>query len=188
MKFDSKWYYFDESGHMATGKTEIDGATYYLGTEKDGAMKTGWIRLEENSHVPGSSESWYYFNSDGKMVTTQYDKKIDGNYYTFIDGKMQTGWVLMPSGSDADATGSNAAVPNVTDYQYYGPSGDGKRAEGFHSIEGFPGSTKPTRCTPSALKQENHTFPRKRGILSSRSTQKNTPSVISASCRPEDRS
>lgn len=87
VKFDSKWYYFDESGHMATGKTEIDGATYYLGTEKDGAMKTGWIRLEENSHVPGSSESWYYFNSDGKMVTTQYDKKIDGNYYTFIDGK-----------------------------------------------------------------------------------------------------
>ena len=26
VKFDSKWYYFDESGHMATGKTEIDGA------------------------------------------------------------------------------------------------------------------------------------------------------------------
>lgn len=139
VKFDSKWYYFDESGHMATGKTEIDGATYYLGTEKDGAMKTGWIRLEENSHVPGSSESWYYFNSDGKMVKTQYDKKIDGNYYTFIDGKMQTGWVLMPSGSNADATGSNAAVPNVTDYQYYGPAGDGKRAEGFHSIEGISG-------------------------------------------------
>ena len=90
VKFDSKWYYFDESGHMATGKTEIDGATYYLGTEKDGFMRTGWIRLEENSHAPGASESWYYFNSDGKMVTTQYDKKIDGSYYTFIDGKMQT--------------------------------------------------------------------------------------------------
>ena len=93
VKFDSKWYYFDESGHMATGKTEIDGATYYLGTEKDGFMRTGWVRLEENSHAPGASESWYYFNSDGKMVTTQYDKKIDGSYYTFIDGKMQTGWL-----------------------------------------------------------------------------------------------
>ncbi len=88
VKFDSRWYYFDEAGHMATGKTEIDGATYYLGTEKDGFMRTGWVRLEENSHAPGASESWYYFNSDGKMVTTQYDKKIDGSYYTFIDGKM----------------------------------------------------------------------------------------------------
>ena len=58
VKFDSKWYYFDESGHMATGKTEIDGATYYLGTEKDGFMRTGWIRLEENRHAPGASESW----------------------------------------------------------------------------------------------------------------------------------
>ena len=137
VKFDSKWYYFDESGHMATGKTEIDGATYYLGTEKDGFMRTGWIRLEENSHAPGASESWYYFNSDGKMVTTQYDKKIDGSYYTFIDGKMQTGWVLMPSKSDA--TDSNAASPKITDYQYYGAAGDGKRAEGFRSIEGISG-------------------------------------------------
>ena len=47
VKFDSRWYYFDEAGHMATGKTEIDGATYYLGTEKDGFMRTGWVRLEE---------------------------------------------------------------------------------------------------------------------------------------------
>ena len=95
-------------------------------------MWIGWIRLEENSHAPGASESWYYFNSDGKMVTTQYDKKIDGSYYTFIDGKMQTGWVLMPSKSDV--TDSNAASPKITDYQYYGAAGDGKRAEGFRSI------------------------------------------------------
>ena len=100
-------------------------------------MRTGWIRLEENSHAPGASESWYYFNSDGKMVTTQYDKKIDGSYYTFIDGKMQTGWVLMPSKSDV--TDSNAASPKITDYQYYGTAGDGKRAEGFRSIEGISG-------------------------------------------------
>ena len=139
VKFDSRWYYFDEAGHMATGKTDIDGATYYLGTEKDGFMRTGWVRLEENSHAPGASESWYYFNSDGKMVTTQYDKKIDGSYYTFIDGKMQTGWVLMPSKTASDETASNAVSPNITDYQYYGTAGDGKRAEGFHSIEGIPG-------------------------------------------------
>ena len=137
VKFDSKWYYFDESGHMATGKTEIDGATYYLGTEKDGFMRTGWIRLEENSHAPGASESWYYFNSDGKMVTTQYDKKIDGSYYTFIDGKMQTGWLLYNntwyylSESGAMVTG----WITLGDKAYY-LGGDGGMLTGWQNIDG----------------------------------------------------
>ena len=137
VKFDSKWYYFDESGHMATGKTEIDGATYYLGTEKDGFMRTGWIRLEENSHAPGASESWYYFNSDGKMVTTQYDKKIDGSYYTFIDGKMQTGWLLYNntwyylSESGVMVTG----WITLGDKAYY-LGGDGGMLTGWQNIDG----------------------------------------------------
>ena len=149
VKFDSKWYYFDESGHMATGKTEIDGATYYLGTEKDGFMRTGWIRLEENSHAPGASESWYYFNSDGKMVTTQYDKKIDGSYYTFIDGQMQTGWINVAEAgfvssstpSNEAATTDNSATDTVSlnDFRYYDPENGGRRASGWYTIEGAPG-------------------------------------------------
>lgn len=147
MRLNEKWYYFDGSGHMLTGKTVIDGSTYYLGEETDGAMKTGWLRLEDNASDPGASESWYYFNPDGKMVETQYDKKIDGNYYTFIDGKMQTGWVKMPELNREEAipaaTGSNAidteaASPSVSDYQYYGDAKDGKRAEGWRIIEGIP--------------------------------------------------
>lgn len=43
----------------------------------------------------------------------------------------------MPSKSDV--TDSNAASPKITDYQYYGAAGDGKRAEGFRSIEGISG-------------------------------------------------
>lgn len=140
VRLNEKWYYFNESGHMQTGKTVIDGATYYLGGEKDGAMKTGWVKLEDNASDPGASESWYYFNTDGKMVETQYDKKIGNDYYTFIDGKMQTGWVKMPKAADT-ATDSNAAFEtlSVSDYQYYGESGDGKRAEGWRIIEGVPG-------------------------------------------------
>lgn len=186
MKFDSKWYYFDESGHMATGKTEIDGATYYLGTEKDGFMRTGWIRLEENGHAPGASESWYYFNSDGKMVTTQYDKKIDGSYYTFIDGKMQTGWVLMPSKSDV--TDSNAASPKITDYQYYGAAGDGKRAEGFRSIEGISGIHAADEVYTFYFKAGKPYVSDKKGIPCSPSTRKSMRSVTWESCRQADRS
>ena len=36
---------------------------------------------------------WCYFDENGKMIMDQMDRKINGNYYTFIDGKMQTGWV-----------------------------------------------------------------------------------------------
>lgn len=135
-KQDGKWYYFDENGHMLTGKVDIDGATYYMGAENDGTMKTGWIKLEENASIPGSSEGWYYFEADGKMVETQYDKKIDGSYYTFIDGKMQTGWVEMPK---AETEGEESAPLTVSDFQYYGMDGDGKRADGWYTVEGIDG-------------------------------------------------
>ena len=144
LKQNGQWYYFNESGHMLTGKVNIDGSTYYLGDKNDGTMKTGWVKLEENASNPEATESWYYFNSNGKMVETQYDKKIDGEYYTFIDGKMQTGWVLMPKHEDTDTSGaseSNAetAAPTIADYQYYGAAGDGKRANGWRTIEGIEG-------------------------------------------------
>jgi len=139
-KINEKWYYFNESGHMLTGKQVIDGSTYYLGNATDGSMKTGWVKLEDNAANPGASENWHYFNSDGKMVVTQYDKKIGSDYYTFIDGKMQTGWVLMPKEEASESTDSNAAeAPVITDFQYYGADGDGKRAEGWRVLEGIKG-------------------------------------------------
>lgn len=139
LNLDNKWYYFNEEGQMLTGKTVIDGSTYYLGGEKDGAMRTGWIKLEENSSNPGASDAWHYFNSDGKMVETQIDKKIDGSYYTFLDGKMQTGWVKLPKEADSTAETASESNATVADYQYYGAENDGKRAEGWKTIEGIKG-------------------------------------------------
>ena len=43
------------------------------------------------------------------MVQNEIDKRINGNYYTFKDGKMQTGWFKMPeeaSAANTDATNS----------------------------------------------------------------------------------
>lgn len=147
LKANDKWYYFDESGHMVTGKVTIDGATYYMGDEHDGTMKTGWIKLEENASNPDATEGWYYFNSNGKMVETQYDKKIGDAYYTFIDGKMQTGWVEMPKANETSVTAADTEASSdsasdartIADYQYYGAAGDGKRASGWHTIEGIDG-------------------------------------------------
>mgnify|MGYP002598556223 FL=1 len=71
------------------------------------------------------------------MVTTQYDKKIDGSYYTFIDGKMQTGWLLYNntwyylSESGAMVTG----WITLGDKAYY-LGGDGGMLTGWQNIDG----------------------------------------------------
>lgn len=130
---DGNWYYFNEDGCMLTGKQEVDGATYYFGD--DGARKTGWFELENTEEEETEeSQSWQYFEKDGIMVLTEVDKKIDGQYYTFIDGKLQTGWVKLPNTEEATASEAEKAIA-ISDYQYY--EEDGKRAEGWHTIEGI---------------------------------------------------
>ena len=51
-------------------------------------------------------------------------RKINGNYYTFIDGKMQTGWVNVAEAgfisSAAAATESEAdSSLSLKDFRYY---------------------------------------------------------------------
>lgn len=142
---DGKWYYFNEDGHMQTGKLELDGYTYYLGDEKDGVMKTGWIQLENESDDPDEELVWHYFDNDGRMVMNQVDRKINGNYYTFENGIMQTGWYQLPAEAaettEETASGSNAEAakntPAIASWQYY--EEDGKRASGWYQIEGAEG-------------------------------------------------
>lgn len=147
---DGKSYYFNEDGHMQTGKITLDGFTYYLGGEGDGVMKTGWIQLENEDENAEEDMVWHYFDSKGRMVMNQVDRKIGGSYYTFAGGIMQTGWYKLPEAADAAAadadqtaadaaTQSNAAAaaPAIASYQYY--EEDGKRAEGWYQIEGVHG-------------------------------------------------
>ena len=80
---------------METGAIQVDGFNYYLG--EDGSRKTGWVLLEDETDDPEIIESWYYFDNSGKRIEHAVDKKINGNYYTFVDGKMQTGWFKLPA-------------------------------------------------------------------------------------------
>lgn len=135
---DGKNYYFNDEGHMQTGKLELDGFTYYLGEEGDGTMKTGWVQLENESDDFDDETVWHYFDSKGRMVMNQVDFKIGGSYYTFENGIMQTGWYKLPADAET-ATASEAAAadaPEIASYQYY--EGDGKRANGWYQIEGAP--------------------------------------------------
>lgn len=151
---DGKNYYFNDDGHMQTGKITLDGFTYYLGEEGDGVMKTGWIQLENEDENAEEDMVWHYFDNKGRMVMNQVDRKIGSSFYTFENGILQTGWYKLPaavavntedasaaegaetaSSSNAEAETENA--PAIASFQYY--EEDGKRAEGWYQIEGAPG-------------------------------------------------
>ena len=141
---NGSWYYFNEDGIMQTGSITVDGYNYYLG--EDGSRKTGWILLADETDDPEYVESWYYFDNTGKRIENEVDKKIEGQYYTFVDGRMQTGWYKLPvqaaaeSGEAQTATPSEAAPVSeqtAAGYQYYDE--DGKRASGWRTIEGIEG-------------------------------------------------
>ncbi|MCI8961086.1 MAG: cell wall-binding protein [Lachnospiraceae bacterium] len=109
---DGKNYYFNEEGHMQTGKLELDGYTYYLGADDDGVMKTGWVMLESEEENPDEEFVWHYFDNKGRMVMNQVDRKIGGNYYTFENGIMQTGWYKLPQVQE-DAGAASADAENT---------------------------------------------------------------------------
>ncbi|MEY8354108.1 cell wall-binding protein [Lachnospiraceae bacterium 54-53] len=136
-KIDGQWYYFDDQGQMLTGKVEIGGATYYLGKEDDGAQKTGWFQLENENEDSEDPLSWYYFDKDGTMVKDQVDKKINGSYYTFVNGEMQTEWYKTATPSEA-AENTDSNELSAAGYQYYDPD-NGARVEGWREIEGISG-------------------------------------------------
>ena len=75
---DGNWYYFDQSGEMATGWKKIADKWYYFDVE--GAMKTGWVKYKD---------TWYYLNSkDGSMVSNEFVRAGQGWYYIKADGTM----------------------------------------------------------------------------------------------------
>ena len=127
---------------MQTGLIELDGFTYYLGEDNDGVMKKGWVQLEHDSDELDEDMVWHYFDNNGRMVMNQVDRKINGNYYTFENGILQTGWYKLPAAADtaeaesATASDATAAAPAIASYQYY--EEDGKRADGWYQIEGAP--------------------------------------------------
>ena len=91
---------------MQTGMLELDGATYYLGEEGDGIMKTGWIELENEDEELDQDSVWHFFDKSGRMVVNQIDRKIDGSYYTFQNGILQTGWFRLPETAQTQAGGN----------------------------------------------------------------------------------
>ena len=79
LKWNGKWYYFDNKGIMQTGWLSDNGKWYFLTSA--GSMKTGWMEYKG---------SWYFFGTNGVMCSGW--KKIGSKWYFFKSGAMSTGW------------------------------------------------------------------------------------------------
>ena len=129
---DGKKYAFDTDGKMLYGwitsdselSTGDDGwkdATYYLGSWEDGALKTGWQKINVYDDEDGKDDNydyWFNFKSNGEKRADKTDWKSNGKYYSFDSrGVMVYEWVLT-SGSTASS---------VSNWRYYNSPEDGAR-------------------------------------------------------------
>ena len=83
----SYWYYFLDSGYMATGWVEVNGSKYYLFPNSDGwkgRMLTGWQWIDGNCYYldpQGQNEGALYRNTttpDGFTVDTEGRWVVNG--------------------------------------------------------------------------------------------------------------
>ena len=86
----SYWYYFLDSGYMATGWVEVNGSKYYLFPNSDGwkgRMLTGWQWIDGNCYYldsQGQNEGALYRNT-----TTPDGFTVDAEGRWVVNGAMQ---------------------------------------------------------------------------------------------------
>ena len=135
---DGKRYAFDDDGKMLYGWVDDNGsrlsdesgwetATYYCGNWDDGAMKTGWQRVNVyDEEEDEDMDYWFNFKSNGKKrfhdtatsTDTILEKSINGKKYGFDErGVMVYEWTVASSVTQA----STAA------WKYFNSPEDGAR-------------------------------------------------------------
>ncbi len=125
---DGKLRYLNMQGEPLLGWTTIDGVTYYLDPDQNGAVYTGWIETEQGlcfldergvraSGWINTESGRSYLNEDGILQNGWVEldggryylgengipcigwQELDGERYYFgADGIMQTGWLELEEG------------------------------------------------------------------------------------------
>ncbi|MDO4268108.1 MAG: cell wall-binding protein [Eubacteriales bacterium] len=142
---DGRRYAFDDDGRMLYGWVSEDGemvhdgeegwkeAMYYFGTWEDGAMKTGWQRINvynAQSDEDEDADKWFYFNSNGHRFELTADdiadgdiiktRRINGKTYGFDeDGVMVYEW--------NQSVGSTSDYASASNWSYFNSPEDGAR-------------------------------------------------------------
>ncbi len=132
------------------------------------------------------------FDTEGRLIVNQMDRKIDNGYYTFIDGQMQTGWINVaeagfvssstPSNEAATADNSATDTVSLNDFRYYDPENGGRRASGWYTIEGAPGISEEEEPFSFFFKKRNRLLCREGSLLFSPSIPSATASTSAVKC------
>ena len=151
---NGKKYIFDDEGKMlygwinsegereTTDEDEWQNGVYYCGDENDGAQTIGWSYIDivdtdyENSAQGYSSSDvfddenqtrWFYFKTNGKKMTKEKGKTINGKKYSFdVHGRMNAEWVNW-DGTPSTASEAAAETKYVEGFRYYGSPESGAR-------------------------------------------------------------
>ena len=150
---NGKKYLFNDEGKMLFGWIGTDGerktgdeawqeGDYYCGDENDGAQTVGWVYLDivDNNYETdsaGQSSSnvfddenqtrWFYFKSNGKKLTDEKGKTINGKKYSFDEyGRMNAEWIVYDA-TPTTATASQGTADYTRNWRYYGTPEDGAR-------------------------------------------------------------
>lgn len=159
---NGKKYIFDSDGKMLYGWIGDDGekqtgddkwrdGVYYCGDENDGAQRAGaWAYLDivdnnyEDSAAGHSSTNlfddeeqtrWFYFKTNGKKITDEKGKTINGAKYSFDEyGRMNAEWVIYdqtPVATKATAGTADGTAQGQgkysSNFRYYGSPEEGAR-------------------------------------------------------------
>ncbi|MDO5141290.1 MAG: hypothetical protein Q4D40_07455 [Eubacteriales bacterium] len=116
---NGKQYGFDDEGKMLFGYVEDESyniindeddpilrATYYFGTNDDGARHSGWLQYTDAFTDDSYDEDsyWFYFNTNGKKASGT-TKNINGKKYSFNeDGVMNYKFTLATVADEATVT------------------------------------------------------------------------------------
>ncbi|MBE7718615.1 MAG: cell wall-binding protein [Lacrimispora celerecrescens] len=133
----------DDSGDRVTGDDDWRDGVYYCGDENDGAQRVGqWEYLDitdnnyDSTDVGISSDNlfddedqtrWFYFKTNGKKMTSEKGKTINGRKYSFDEnGRMNAEWVNWEA-TPTEATASQGTADYTRGFRYYGTPEDGAR-------------------------------------------------------------
>jgi len=145
----------EDNGERVTGDEDWKDGDYYCGDENDGAQRVGqWETLDivddgyEDKGTGLSSDNlfddedqtrWFYFKTNGKKMTEEKGKTINGKKYSFDQyGRMNAEWVNFKAtptetiATDSIATDSESKTTQgnkyyTSEYRYYGSPEDGAR-------------------------------------------------------------
>ena len=143
--------WIDECGDRVSGDDKWRDGVYYCGDENDGAQRVGqweYLDIVDNSYdssidVGVSSDNlfddedqtrWFYFKTNGKKMTGEKGKTINGAKYSFDEyGRMNAEWVnweATPTNatkSSAIITATYGSATYTEGFRYYGDPESGAR-------------------------------------------------------------